>query len=483
MRPEGARFGAMLAWPLFSSRWQADGISSTLSRRPAVAAAVFMHAIRRFAALAVDLSLAFFYIARSASSRYGPSFLSPKTNSGNIMTYQPDGRRGSDVLSTAASRLPLLRWFLSSATLSVPQAAGPVAFSLVALSLTGQSSGGAAMVLAMTLAQVIGAVPLTRASRKMAPGTVLKLMVLFRTLALGAIVIAAACAAPFVWLISFAALAGLVNGAAYGYLRSVLNHFLPASQLPRALGIAATLNEVTFVLAPVAASALSTLSPVIAVSALTVVSAVPALLIPYVGSTHVEESRQARQSLLSPAVMLWLLCAAAGAATVASVEIGAVALAINFGGRPALAIMFTVPLCLASVAGGIWVSLRNRMATRKAVLVYLAVMSSGSACVALDFSTTVTVAGAVLIGIVLAPLGTHYSLVLDTLAPANRRPEVFALLRTSNALGIVLASALLTIVPLSTASTIITCLITAMTLLVATSSSQHQVAPRPEQPE
>src|SRR4051812_9345732 len=110
----------MLAWPLFSSRWQA-----------------------------VDLSLAFFYIARSASSRYGPSFLSPKTNSGNFMTYQPDGRRGSDVLSTAASRLPLLRWFLSSATLSIPQAAGPVAFSLVALSLTGQSSGGAAMVLAM----------------------------------------------------------------------------------------------------------------------------------------------------------------------------------------------------------------------------------------------------------------------------------------------------------------------------------------------
>ena len=74
---------------------------------------------------------------------------------------------------------------------------------------------------------------------------------------------------------------------------------------------------------------------------------------------------------LSPSILLWLACAAAGGATVASIEIGAVALALNFGYEPALAIMFTVPLCLASVAGGIWVSVRNRMATRKAVLAQL----------------------------------------------------------------------------------------------------------------
>lgn len=51
----------------------------------------------------------------------------------------------------------------------------------------------------------------------------------------------------------------------------------------------------------------------------------------------------------------------------------------------------------------------------------------------------------------LAPLGTHYALVLDTLAPPQKRPELFALLRTANALGIIVASGMLTVIPLSAA--------------------------------
>src|SRR5690349_17381013 len=82
-----------------------------------------------------------------------------------------------------SGRWSLLRWFGASATLTVPQAAGPVAFSLVALSLTGETSGGAAMILAMTLAQVIGAIPLTRLGKNLPSATVLRLLVTFRTLA------------------------------------------------------------------------------------------------------------------------------------------------------------------------------------------------------------------------------------------------------------------------------------------------------------
>jgi hypothetical protein len=158
----------------------------------------------------------------------------------------------SPPLPAPSSRWPLLRWFASSATLAVPQAAGPVAFSLVALSLIDEASGGAAMILAMTLAQVVGAIPITLLGRKHAAATVLRLLVIFRTLALAAVVLCAYFQTPFAWLVAFAALAGLVNGAAVGYLRSLLNHFTPASHLPRALGIAATLNELTFVLGPVA---------------------------------------------------------------------------------------------------------------------------------------------------------------------------------------------------------------------------------------
>ena len=47
-------------------------------------------------------------------------------------------------------------------------------------------------------------------------------------------------------------------------------------------------------------------------------------------------------------------------------------------------------------------------------------MTLGSALAALDLSVATTVVGTVLIGVVLAPLGTYYSLILDTLAPPQQ---------------------------------------------------------------
>ena len=368
-----------------------------------------------------------------------------------------------DLLS---SRWPLLRWFISSGTLGIPHAAGPIAFSLVALSLAGDTSGGAAMMLAMALAQVLGAIPIARLGKNMHLATFLRLLVVARTLALFLIAACTANDAPLSWLIVLAAAAGLVNGAASGYLRAVLNHLSPASQLPRALGIAATLNEVTFVLAPVAASGLGSISPALAVFLLAAIGAIPALLVPNTGSAHIDSMHSPKRSILSPVILLWLACAAAGGAVVAAVEIGAVALALNFGYEPALAIMFTVPLCLASVAGGLWVSVRNRMATRKAVLVQLLTMTLGSALAALNLTVATTVVGAVLVGVVIAPLGTFYSLTLDALAPSERRAEVFALLRTANAVGFIFSSAMLTVVSLPMTLIVVTILVTVVTLAV-----------------
>ena len=374
----------------------------------------------------------------------------------------------------------LLRWFISSSTFGVPQAAGPIAFSLVALGLTGHTSGGAAMMLAMTLAQVGGAIPIARLGRSLPIAAFLRVLVVIRTLALVSIALLAAYEASFTWLIVVAAVAGSVNGAAHGYLRAVLNHLAPASRLPRNLGIAATLNELTFVLAPVAASGLGTVSPAFAVLVLAIVGAVPALLIPNTGSTHLADVRGLKGSLLSRSIVPWLMCAAAGGAAVAAIEIGAVALALNFGYEPALAILFTVPLCLASVTGGIWISVRNRMATRKAVLAQLVIMSLGSALAALNLSVATTVIATVLIGSVLAPLSTYYSLKLDALAPPQRRAEVFALLRTANAMGVIFTSAVLTVVSLSMALIVVTGLMIIVTLVVAIAGRAR--APTPSAP-
>ena len=385
---------------------------------------------------------------------------------------------GSGALSPdlPSNRWPLLRWFVSSGTLGVPQAAGPVAFSLLALSVTGQASGGATMMLAMTLAQVGGAIPIARLGRGLPLVTFLKLLIFIRTLALALVALLATYGSSFTWLIVLAAIAGSVNGAASGYFRAVLNHLAPASALPRAVGISATLNEVTFVLAPVAAAGLGTVSPVIAIVAVAVLGAAPGLLVPSTGSTHIDGIRGVHGSILSASISLWLICAAAGGAVVAAIEIGAVALALNFGYEPALAIVFTVPLCLAAVGGGIWVSVRNRMATRKGVLARLLVMTLGSALAALNLSVTTTVIGTLLIGSVMAPLSTYYSLILDTLAPPQRRAEVFALLRTANAIGVIFASAVLTFVSLSMALIVVTGLLIIVSLVVGTALVRRQSA-------
>lgn len=369
-----------------------------------------------------------------------------------------------------AARWPLLRWFASSATLSVPQAAAPVAFGLI-----GDASGGAVMILAMTLAQVFGAVPITRLGRSHSASTFLRLLIVFRTLALVAVALCAYYQAHFAWLVAFAGMAGLVNGAAFGYLRSLLNHFTTTSRLPRALGIAATLNEVIFVLGPVVASGLGAVSPVFAVFVLTALGAVPALLIPHVGKAHVEDMPLAGSSVLTLPILLWLVCAAAGGATIAAIEIGAVALALKFDYQPTFAILFTVPLCLASATGGIWVSIRNRMAGRKTVVAQLCVMTLGSALAALESSLATTIVGAVLMGFVVAPLGTYYSLVLDRLAPPHKRPEVFALLRTAHAIGVIFASAVLTAVSISSALIVVTCTMAAVTLMVEFASVGRRI--------
>jgi len=93
---------------------------------------------------------------------------------------QTDGG-GAHPPDRPANRWALLRWFISSATLGVPQAGGPIAFSLVALGLTGHTRGGAAMMLAMMLAQVAGAVPIARLGRSLPLATVLRVLVIVRT--------------------------------------------------------------------------------------------------------------------------------------------------------------------------------------------------------------------------------------------------------------------------------------------------------------
>ncbi|MFI9487816.1 MFS transporter [Promicromonospora sp. NPDC052451] len=348
------------------------------------------------------------------------------------------------------SRWDVLRWQAGYGTFGVPQAAAPIAFALIALPITGTAESGAALVLAMTAAQIVGAVPMSRLGRRFDGVRYLRVLIAVRTAALAAVTVLAAAQAPFALLVLAVVAAGAVNGAAYGYQRLLLNHLVEPRDLPRALGVAATLNEITFALAPVLASLLGAVSPVWAMAAVTVLGVGPLVLMPAVPEAHdlrVDEPARARRRIPRQAYV-WLLCAAAGGGVVASVEVGAVSFALAFGLGPAWSFLFALVLCVGSVTGGVVVSVRNRMPRPWSVVTYLAATTAASALVLLGGHLATALAGAAVIGFFLPVLGTFYSLALDRLAPPDRRAELFALLRTATSLGVIVASGLLALLGL-----------------------------------
>ena len=368
----------------------------------------------------------------------------------------------------------LLRWYLCYGSFSVPQAAGPIAFALLALPLTGNAESGAAIVLAMTLAQVAGAVPVARRGRSWNAVSYLRLLVAIRTAALLGVAGLAAAAAPFWALLAAAALAGSVNGAAFGYQRSVLNHLVAMERMPRALGIAATVGEVTFVAAPVAASLLGTVDAVFALLVLSLLGGLPAVLIPAVAEARAAAPPAGHKGrLIRRDTVVWLGATLANSAVVSSIEVGAVSLAMSYGLPPAMGFVFTVALCAASVAGGIWVSVRNRPPHRARVAATMAVMALGAVLVALQLPVVATVAAVVLVGCCMAPLSTAYSLLLDEAAAPHEKAELFALQRTMNALGIIVTSACLSLWSLAVTQWVAVAVMAGMAAVVAAGARQH----------
>lgn len=351
------------------------------------------------------------------------------------------------------SRLDVVRWQVGYGMFGVPQAAAPIAFALVALPITGTAESGAALVFAMTAAQVLGAVPVSRLGRRFNGARYLRALIAVRTLALAAVTVLAAVQAPFGLLLVAVTAAGAVNGAAYGYQRLLLNHLVEPSGLPRALGVAATLNEVGFALSPVLASVLGAVSPVWAMAAVTALGVGPLILMPRVPGARGPQGGEAPRvrTPVPRAVYLWLFCATASAGAVAAVEVGAVSFALSFGLEPGWAFLFALVLCAGSVAGGVWVSVRNRTPAPWQVVAFLTATTAGSGLVLVGGHLSLTLTGAAVIGLFLPMLGTFYSLALDGLAPPDRRAEMFALLRTASSLGIIAVSGLLALLGLRAA--------------------------------
>lgn len=349
------------------------------------------------------------------------------------------------IVAPRYSKSNLVRWQAAYTSFAVPQAAAPIAFSLAALPITGDPASGAAMVLAMTAAQVVCAVPISRLGSVFDAVRYLRFLIAVRCVALGGVAVLAASRAPFALLVASAAVAGVVNGAAYGYQRLLLNHLVSPHQLPRALGVAATLNEVTYALAPAIASILGAASPVAALVVICVLGSGPMILTPRAtpGASVDVHQLEARRRGIPAVAALWLLCTAAGSGAVAAVEVGSVSLAVEHDLDPRWAFIFVGAICFGSISGGIWVSVRNRVATEPTILGFLAATALGSGAVAFVDVTAVTLIGAAVIGFFLPALSTFYSIRLDEASPPQRRAEMFAHLRTASSCGVIVVSGLL----------------------------------------
>ncbi|ACU37810.1 MFS transporter [Actinosynnema mirum] len=395
---------------------------------------------------------------------------------------------------TSPPRRDIVRWQLGSATSGVPQAAAPIAFGLLALPLTGTAESGAALVFAMTAAQVLGSVPLSRLGRRFSPVRYLRALVAVRTAAFAAATGLGAVGAPFAALVAAVVVAGAVSGAAHGYQRLLLNHLVSPGRLPRALGVAATLNEVTFALSPVLASLVGSASPVWAMAMITVLGLGPAVLTPRVPDMRavpdaapdaapdaVPDATPAGGGLPREA-LVWLCCAAAGSGAVAAVEVGAVSFALAFDLGPGWAFLFASVLCAGSVLGGIRVSVRNRVPSTAAVAGYLAASTAGACATLAGGHLVVTLAGAAVLGFFLPLLGTFYSLALDALAPPHRKAEVFALQRVAGAVGVISVSGLLALLGLRAALIGGATLLLAATCLVALRAALPRFRPLGTEP-
>ncbi|GAB6903329.1 MFS transporter [Kineosporia succinea] len=340
--------------------------------------------------------------------------------------------------------LDLVRWQAGLGTFAVPQAAAPIAFALLARPLTGSARSGAALVFAMTLSLVLFGVPVTRLGRRFDSVAYLRGLLVIRTTALVCLTGSASLRAPFVTLIAPVVVVGAVNGAAYAYQRALLNHLVAPGARPRAVGVATTLNEVAFASSPVLASTLGAVSPVGAMAVITLVGAGPLVLTPRVRASAPSAPVRGTGAGRIPAqALVWLCCAAAGSAVVSSVEVGAVSFALGFGLDAGWAFVFATTLCLGSVTGGIWVSVRNRVPGTGRVIGLLTVTAVAAGVLLVSGHVVVSLLGAATIGFVLPGLGTFYSLRLDELAPPGRGPEMFAFLRMANAAGIIVVSGLL----------------------------------------
>lgn len=241
-------------------------------------------------------------------------------------------------------------------------------------------------------------------------------------------------------LIGAAAVAGLVQGAAFGHLRNGVNYLVNPSQMVKTLGLGAIADDITFLVTPMFAATVGIVSAPLAIVAIAAVGATPALILPKVPHLPVLRAPERGGKLIERGVSFWLACACVTAAAITAIEIGAVSIALGFDLRPEYGAVFTGTLCMASLAGSTWISIRNRIPSTRQVVVMLCLITAGTTLISTQHSMVTAIVGCALVGIGAAPLKAHCSIQINSLVASEMRAEAFSLLKTSTSVGTIVTS-------------------------------------------
>lgn len=335
-----------------------------------------------------------------------------------------------------------IRWAVAYGLFGAPRSGASIAFALAALSITGNPASGATALAAMTAAQLVGALPIARLGRGANSIAFFKALIFIRTVALFACATACGVGAPYAVFIASAVAAGLVQGAAFGYLRDSANYLVVQSQMTRALALAAFASDLTFLVTPILAASLGSVSASFSIAVIAILGAVPAMILPSARGNVEPQAVETRTRSLTPEVLLWLGCACASSAAISGIEVGAVSLAMGFDLQAGYGAIFTGTLCAASLVGSVGNGLLNKAYSKQHVAAMFLSIIIGMALI-LQNSFGLSILGCALVGICAPSLGIHYSLQLNRLVTPEMRAEVFSVLKISTSLGTILASATL----------------------------------------
>lgn len=331
------------------------------------------------------------------------------------------------------------RWSAGVQLARLPSTMAPLAFTLLATTITGSYRLGGVLMSVFVVAGLLGAIPAGRLLDRIGPSRGLRL--LLSCSAVGFAALLTASDGPLV--LALVVIPGAIAGGLNGGFRTLLAGTIPDAQLPRAVAVDAMILEGVLIAGPVLVSLLSLGGSLLPPAGMATACAFSALLVP--SREHRRHVRADRPALPIRAALPWLACQFAIGHLLSTIEVAPLPLVQRLGAPAALAGLVIAVLSGSSIVGSALYAWRG---ARWKPNLFLGGFVLGGVSVAADLGWPGLIAGAMLIGLSVGPLVTTASVAMQRLLPEGRRSEGFSVSFAVQGTGFALGSLTVGVLPL-----------------------------------